>query len=843
MPPLFGYWRELGASYVTAVCTMPDIGELGTNARVPAPSPEELESLAAAAPPMTGAEYLTVSVLRSLWEDIDAAFRSELTESRQSVQDFLKHKNPAWNLVGRVHFNLAENRNDDEAPFAFLATYTSRLSAHAKAQHLPLGQALREYAGAANKDRLLSLLLPVQRAAEQCPWLKTMVAEGEIFHPLRWTPAEAFQLLSDMPLLEAAGVVLRAPAIWKAGRPPRPKVSATVGGKAPSVLGRDALLDFRMEVTLDGEQLTQNEISRLLDGTDGLALVRGRWVEVDRDKLDRMLNQFHQVEKAAAQGGLSFAEAMRMLTGADISEEEATGVDPDWSSVVAGPWLAETLAGLRSPAGLALVKPGNALKTTLRPYQQAGVRWLYLLHKLGLGACLADDMGLGKTIQVLALLLVLREQAGTQPRTSLLVAPASLLANWVAEIERFAPDLRALVAHPSAMPAAELKALDPERFDDVDLVITSYGSLLRLPWLADTRWRVAILDEAQAIKNPGAKQTRAAKKIEAQVRIALTGTPVENRLADLWSIFDFINPGLLGSGKEFASFTKRLENRPHNPYGPLRELVRPYILRRLKTDKSVISDLPDKTEVKAFCHLSPKQAALYQQAVKDLAEQLDDAEGIGRKGVILSFLMRFKQICNHPSQWLGDGAWAEADSGKFARLREIAEIIAARQEKALVFTQFREATAPVAAFLGSIFGRAGLVLHGETPVKKRQELVRRFQEDEQVPFFVLSLKAGGAGLNLTAATHVVHFDRWWNPAVENQATDRAFRIGQSRNVLVHKFVCKGTIEEKIDGLIESKQRLSKDLLEGGAEMLLTEMKDNELLKLVALDIHAASREG
>jgi SNF2 family DNA or RNA helicase len=444
---------------------------------------------------------------------------------------------------------------------------------------------------------------------------------------------------------------------------------------------------------------------------------------------------------------------------------------------------------------------------------------------------------------VLALLLVLREQAGAQPRASLLVAPASLLANWVAEIERFAPGLKALVAHPSAMPAAELKALDRGRFGDVDLVITSYGSLLRLPWLADTRWRVAILDEAQAIKNPRAKQTRAAKKLEAQARIALTGTPVENRLADLWSIFDFINPGLLGSGKEFLTFTKRLENRLHNPYGPLRELVRPYILRRLKTDKSVIADLPDKTEVKAFCHLSAKQAALYQQAVKDLAEHLDGVEGSGRKGVILSFLMRFKQICNHPSQWLGDGAWAEGDSGKFARLREIAEVIAARQEKALVFTQFREATAPLAGFLGSVFGRAGLVLHGETAVKKRQELVRRFQEDEQVPFFVLSLKAGGTGLNLTAATHVVHFDRWWNPAVENQATDRAFRIGQSRNVLVHKFVCKGTIEEKIDGLIESKQRLSKDLLEGGTEMLLTEMKDDELLKLVTLDIHAASQEG
>jgi non-specific serine/threonine protein kinase len=377
----------------------------------------------------------------------------------------------------------------------------------------------------------------------------------------------------------------------------------------------------------------------------------------------------------------------------------------------------------------------------------------------------------------------------------------------------------------------------------VDVVITSYGSLLRLPWLTETRWRLAVLDEAQAIKNPSAKQTRAVKQLKADSRFALTGTPVENRLGDLWSIFDFINPGLLGSPKQFTQYTKRLAKRTHNPYGPLRELVRPYILRRLKTDKSVIADLPDKTEVKAFCQLSHKQAALYKQAVEALAEKLQTAEGIGRKGLVLAFLMRFKQICNHPSQWLGDGAWSEADSGKWARLRDIAEVIAAKQEKALVFTQFREVTAPLASFLGSIFGRPGLVLHGETAVKDRKELVRRFQEDESVGFFVLSLKAGGMGLNLTAASHVVHFDRWWNPAVENQATDRAFRIGQKKNVLVHKFVCQGTVEEKIDQMIESKRQIAQDMLEGGAGMLLTEMKDDELLKMVALDLSTALKEG
>ena len=841
LPADFSYWRDFAARFVTTICARPD---LDAHAAIPAPALGELEVLAAAAPPMTGAEYITASVLETLWAAIADAFRSELAESKASLQEFLQRKSPAWHLVGRVHFNLAENRRDDEAPFAFLATYTTHLSTQARAQHLPLGRALTEYAGAANKSRLLSLLLPVQRAAAECPWLKTMVEAGEIYHPLRWTPGEAFQLLTDVPRLEAAGVIVRVPTAWRANRPPRPQVTATVGGKPPSGLGTEALLDFKMGISLDGEPLTKAEIEQLLAASNGLHLVRGRWVEVDRERLQQMLDAFRSVETAAAKDGLSFGEAMRLLAGAHVPGDIIAATAPDWSLVVAGPWLTKTLAGLRDPAQLAQLDPGAALKATLRPYQEAGVRWLHLLSSLGLGACLADDMGLGKTMQVLALLLVLRGRAARDEtrRTSLLVAPASLLANWAAEIERFAPSLSAMIVHPSAMTSAELKALDRHRIAGVDLVITSYGSLLRVPALLAMPWRLAILDEAQAIKTPGAKQTRAAKQIDARARIALSGTPVENRLGDLWSIFDFLNPGLLGSGNAFSTFTKRLSSQPHNPYAPLRALVRPYILRRLKTDKAVIADLPDKTELKAFCQLTRKQAALYQRAVADLAAELARADGMKRRGVVLASLMRLKQICNHPSQWLGDGSWNEADSGKLARLREIAEVIAAKQEKVLAFTQFREMTTPLAAFLGSLFGRPGLVLHGETAVGKRQPLVRQFQEDERVPFFVISLKAGGAGLNLTAASHVVHFDRWWNPAVENQATDRAFRIGQTRNVLVHKFICRGTVEEKIDQLIDSKRQLSQDLLEGGGEVLLTEMRDDDLLKLVALDLHTASME-
>ena len=839
LPPALAWWRDFAARYVTLLCaTAQNKGSgdaLVVDSGIAVPDAQMLQALITDAPPMRGAEYLTTEVLSKLWSLLDTALRSELSASGDTLQAFLKARHAAWNLVGRVYFNLAENRRDVDAPFAFLATYSSRLSAHGKAQHLPLSQALIEFSDGKSQAQLLSLLKPVQAGAAQCDWLREMVEAEEIYHPLRWSAADAYRFLSDVPKLEAAGIMVRAPGSWQAGRPARAVVKASVGARPPSMLGRDALLDFSMSVTLDGETLTADEIQTMLRSNEGLQLLRGRWVEVDSKKLARMLQRFQNIEQEAAKNGLPFADAMRLVAGASL-DNMIDPADADWSQISAGPWLAEILQGLRNPDGLARISAGTDLKATLRPYQEQGVRWLYLLTKLGLGACLADDMGLGKTIQVLSLLLVLKkEQARPQP--SLLVVPASLMANWADEAARFAPSLRLLIAHPSAIPSAELQTLDAEKLEGVDLLVTSYGTLLRLPLLENIDWRLAIIDEAQAIKNPSSKQTRQVKKLKAGSRIALTGTPVENRLSDLWSIFDFIHTGLLGTDKEFAKFTKRLAQAEH--FGPLRTLVQPYILRRLKTDKRVIADLPDKTELKTWCHLSASQAVLYQRAVTELATTLNKSDGISRKGVVLAALMRFKQICNHPSQWLGDGAWAAEDSGKFARLRELVEVIAAKQEKLLVFTQFRETTAPLAAFLGSIFGREGLVLHGGTAVAKRRELVKRFQEDELTPFFVLSLKAAGAGLNLTAASHVIHFDRWWNPAVENQATDRAFRIGQKKNVLVHKFICRGTIEDRIDQLIESKQKLVKDILEGGAELLLTEMSDRELLDLVTLDIHTS----
>jgi non-specific serine/threonine protein kinase len=355
-------------------------------------------------------------------------------------------------------------------------------------------------------------------------------------------------------------------------------------------------------------------------------------------------------------------------------------------------------------------------------------------------------------------------------------------------------------------------------------------------------WDLAVLDEAQAVKNPAARQTKAVKELRASHRIALTGTPVENRLGDLWSLFDYLNPGLLGSAKRFSDYLKTSADRSGG-LGALRNLVRPYILRRLKTDKRIIADLPDKTEVKAYCPLSRKQAALYEQSVREMKAKLEEVDGIARRGLVLGYIMRFKQICNHPSHWLRDQTYVHDESGKFLRLRELVSEIAQRQEKVLVFTQFQEMTQPLAACLAEVFRRPGLILHGAVPVKDRRRLVETFQSEEGPPFFVLTTKAGGTGLNLTAASHVIHFDRWWNPAVENQATDRAYRIGQKRNVLVHKFVCRGTFEEKIDAMLEEKAALARDVVDGeGGEVRLTEMSNDELIKFVSLDIDRAGRE-
>jgi len=837
------FWRDVAAEFLRTLCHIPESDTFSVAAVAP-PDAAHLAQWTLNAPPMQGAEYLTPTALEAIWQRM-LDWAAVQIQSTGGLPAFLQVAAPQWARVGRVTLHLAENRGDAEFPFAFMATYAAGLSRGGRLQRLPLGQALKEYAGARCKPELIRLLSPLQAAASRSALIADLVETGDVFHPLVWTPDEAYAFLREIPLYEECGLLAQLPNWWR--KRARPRVSVTLDSRKQSALGKDALLSFDMQLALGDQPLTEAEAQALLGSGSGLVMLRGEWVEVDGDRLREALEHWRQVEAQAGGDGLSFIEGMRLLAGAsaDLKAAGPEAEDVSWALVRPGEALRGILSGLRQPSEIAGKVP-DGFQGQLRHYQLEGLNWLWFCSRLGLGCCLADDMGLGKTVQVLAVLLRTRRETPAASRaTSLLVVPASLLGNWRAEAARFAPELSLLFAHPSEMPGETLKALadDPaSALRQTDLVVTTYSMATRFAWMTEIDWHWVILDEAQAIKNPSTRQTKAVKHLKGAARVALTGTPVENRLGDLWSIFDFLNPGLLGSAARFKEFIKTLDCGGQMHYAPLRNLVSPYILRRLKTDAGIAPDLPEKTEMQVYCGLTKPQTVLYQQTVTALARALQDTDvdKMKRRGLVLSTLMRFKQICNHPSQLTGDALYAPTDSAKFERLGELCGEIASRGEKVLVFSQFREITDPIAEFLATIFGRAGLVLHGGTAVGKRSELVAAFQREEGPPFLVMSIKAGGTGLNLTAASHVIHFDRWWNPAVENQATDRAFRIGQKRNVLVHKFVTRGTVEERIDDMIREKQDMADALLKGdGAENRLTEMGDEELLKLVSLDIEKA----
>ena len=833
LPSSLNFWRDFASSYFKAFCHLSSESE-----DIPPPL-AELEHLALNIPPMPGAEYCSIEVLQQIWRALDSWVRLEIQTFPDRMKGFISCHLPLWIQVGRVCFHLAENKHNPDYPFAFLATYAPKLGKNAKILYQPLSKALLQYEGEKNNKALAHLLKPIYEASKQCKWVRELIDSGDIYHPLAWTIKEAHAFFTTADRLYESGLLIRFPNWWK--KRPRPKVQVTIGSKKQTAFGKDALLDFDIGIALNGELLTEEELSKIFSSEEGLISLRGQWIEVDKERLNEALSHWKALKNDMSDG-VSFIEGMRLLSGTKVDlsgTEELDDQVNSWAHVEPSKWLKEILKNLRNPESLAFRNKIDSLKATLRSYQQVGVNWLMLLTELGLGACLADDMGLGKTIQVLALLLAKQEQKKEKHYLSLLVLPASLLSNWKAELEKFAPTVKAIYLHSSEMAKSLLgKACSEQDLEKTDIVLTTYGMLLRLPWLKNISWDLIILDEAQAIKNPCTGQAKAIKEFKSYTRIALTGTPIENRLGDLWSLFDFLCPGLLGSADRFHQFTKTLDQQ-HNSYQSLRKLVQPYILRRLKTDKEIISDLPDKTELTGWCALTKDQAKLYAKVVNELKETLQKFDGIKRRGIILSYLMKFKQICNHPSQYLGTSEYKTDQSGKFARLQEICEEIASRQEKVLLFTQFREMTMPLQAFLEEIFNQQGLILHGGTPVKQRKKLVDNFQSEQGPPFFILSLKAAGVGLNLTAANHVIHFDRWWNPAVENQATDRAFRIGQHKNVLVHKFVCRGTVEEKIDQMISEKISLADGILKNDGGTMITELTDENLLELVSLDIEKA----
>jgi len=591
------YWQGLAEQYLTKLCHIP---ESAKDIVIEAPSSAEYSTLLLTAPPMSGGEYLTESVLQKIWADLDQWVRSAVNSSG-GLAAFLHRHATKWRQVGRVCFHLAENKADQAYPFAFMATYSTGFGSGGRLKRLPLRKALGQYAGARDRSALIKLLSPVQQASSQIKWVNQLVESNDIYQPLAWTANMAYRFLKDVPQLEASGLTVRLPNWWK--KRIRPAVSVTIGEKRKFKLGADAVLDFNVDVALGEEQLSPDEVEELLAGGDGLVLFKGQWIEIDSEKLKEAINHWEKLRRQARNGEVSFIEGMRMLAGAsaDLKREEQTDRETQWVHVSAGDSMREILAGLREPDRLDMVDAGTKLKAMLRPYQREGLAWLYFLVELGLGACLADDMGLGKTIQTLALLLCCKNTVSKRAnKPSLLVIPASLLGNWRNEACRFTPSLKLTFLHPAETDRDRIGRIAecPEKMlADTDLAVTTYSMLTRQTWLRNVSWRLVILDEAQAIKNSSTRQTRAAKKLSAQARIALTGTPVENRTGDLWSLFDFLNPGLLGSATVFKAFIKTLQTREHDQFAPLRRLVGPYILRRMKTDRNIVADLPEKTEV------------------------------------------------------------------------------------------------------------------------------------------------------------------------------------------------------------------------------------------------------
>jgi superfamily II DNA or RNA helicase len=770
---------------------------------------------------------------RDALEGSERSFETQNFAERSLVEELERWSEPAVGARDRLRacFRLELPRADHD-PFVlrFLLQSPDDPSLLVPASDVWKTKGPRlERLGRAFRDPQESLLEALGRAARLFGPIERALTHAKP-ETLELDPATAWTFLGEgAAALANAGFGVIVPAELTAAGQRRlrlrmrvgstSKVAGAVAGVAG--LGMDELLAVDWEAVFGDDALTLRELATLAKQKAPLVRHRGAWVAIDPHELVA-------IQKRLAEGPsrMTMREAVRAALAGETLHERAS------VAVTATGGFAETLARLRESASTVLAAPAT-LRTTLRPYQERGLAWLSTLASLGFGACLADDMGLGKTVQLLAVLLRRVHEVPADGRPSLLVAPTSVVGNWEREIQRFAPSLR-VTQHYGAE-----RLRSPEDFPSQpgSLVMTTYGLLRRdAALLAAVDWSAVVLDEAQNIKNAASATARAARTLRASQRFALTGTPVENRLAELWSILEFANPGLLGPLESFRrEFAVPIERYGNDAAAQrLRSIVSPFLLRRLKSDPAIIQDLPAKHEMKVVCTLTREQATLYKAVVDEEMRRIEQAEGIERRGRVLALLMFLKQICNHPAQYLAESGPLPKRSGKLARLTEMLEEAVASGDKALVFTQFREMGSRLVTHLEASLGCEAAFLHGGTPKKARDELVRRFQEDPRGPrVFVLSLKAGGTGLNLTAANHVFHFDRWWNPAVEDQATDRAYRIGQKRGVQVHKLLCAGTIEEKVDRLLEQKRELASKVV-GTGEKWITELENSELRDLFAL---------
>jgi len=819
LPATLGFLREFGKAMFAHWL----LAERATGAK-PAAAPDGLIDVwVQVARETPGLAKLTGGVLTTIWNRMRDQILAELTTRRTTLNDVMTGISQDWARVGMVSLRLDVLVPEAIRPFMLVTSYYDSATTAVCGVGTPIAVPVF---GEGRVHGLRNHVKDLLRRAGACnAVLRRLFESQEIYGPCHLIPRDAHSIVRDIPALETLGIEVRLPHWWKDIKQPEIRVRTRIGTGAPKPVGLGALLDLRTAYVVGDHELTEAEWRELVRGDHaGLTRIGDKWVDLVPSRVDDADRAGKQVRELHAQGGVSYSTALELVGMRTPGQVPVAAVTlPPAAVFEPGQWLDTAWSAIERRDFRPDAAPGVRLRGELFGYQRQGIAWLSTLMDARVGACLADDMGLGKTLQVIALLVALLRRQDPGPH--LIIVPASLMTNWQREFERFAPTVDIRVMHGG----------DAELGDPVSYVtIASYGTVLRNKTIQGRRWGLVALDEAQEIKNPRAQISQAVKRLSARARLCLSGTPIENHLLDIWSIMDFLNPGLLGTEPEFRAWCR--EHLTDTDVTSLRQRVSPFILRRLKTDPVIALDLPQKVEVTVFCGMTTPQSDLYGRIYANMLAQFAAADSAGRRGIVFKVLLRLKQICDHPDLIEG-GRFDPRLSGKFLRLAEIAATIAERGEKVLVFTQFKEMTRPIAAHLEAVTRRSGEILDGDLPVKRRQEIVEEFQSGGRLSFLVLTFGVGGTGFNLTAACHVVLFDRWWNPAVENQAMDRVFRIGQTKGVVVHKFVCRGTLEERIDQLIQHKHELAKGLFasDSGSDGGLERLSPDELLSLAALD--------
>lgn len=796
------FLQHLGKGFIKRIVSFEGInfGELPNEDL----SVDECDLLVPYVPLIIGHEFVDYTWIQNQYSDFVIALESELRNSTKSISEFLIAKGVDVVIPSRIYFHLVENKLEEGLPFAFLATYTAQNGE--KVVHIPLKNALVEFK---NDSHALELLIKsIKTAAKESDFAFRYMESGDIYFPVKLNQDDAYSFLKEVPIFEKYGIVCRIPK-WYTEKDS--KILVDMDEKklfSSGYLSQIKLNSFQPTLIYHGIEITIEEAKDLISKTEGLEYIKGRWVENDHEELQLLLSEYEEFSG----DGTTLLEILKSKAGFNTSDIET----PTFIEFSRKDWIQQYI-NHQFASNIDNSLPSNFAEV-LRHYQKDAFSWLLGMYSMGFGVCLADDMGLGKTVEVLSFL---SKYKNDNDGHVLIIVPATLIANWKAEIEKFSPDMDVFVLRGNNAP-------NDGCFKSF-ITITTYQTAMRSDYISSVFWDITILDEAQAIKNYYTSQTKKIKSLDCGMRIAMTGTPIENNVLELWSIFDFLNPGLLGNREEFKALYLSGEGSQKR----IKELIQPFVLRRVKTDKNIISDLPEKNEMDITINLTKEQIILYRKAVSDMNDAIERiADKRKSQILVLSAVMKLKQICNHPSQYLGDDTYDESLSGKFIELRNIAETIYSKREKVLVFTQFKEIIPALDKLLSSVFCKNGACIDGDTSMSRRAEYVSMFQEGK-LPYMVLSLKTAGVGLNLTAAQNVIHFDRWWNPAVENQATDRAYRIGQKNDVTVYKFVTADTIEEVINRMIKDKQLLADEYINDLDSNILSKLSTDELMKAVA----------